>query len=54
MVVTSEESRSGWQVKRVVVGEVDGKVVYGEPLGIELHRTIVVTSEAMNREKGMS
>jgi hypothetical protein len=54
MVVTSEESRRGWQVKRVVVGEVDGKVAYGEPPGIELHRTMVVTSEVMNREKGMS
>jgi hypothetical protein len=31
-----------------------GKAVYGEPLGIELHRTVVVTSEATNREKGMS
>jgi hypothetical protein len=31
-----------------------GKVVYGESLGIELHRTVAVTSEATNREKGMS
>jgi hypothetical protein len=31
-----------------------GKVTYGEPPGIELHRTVVVTSEAMNQEKGMS
>jgi hypothetical protein len=31
-----------------------GKVAYGEPLGIELHRTMVVTSEATNREKRMS
>ena len=30
-----------------------GKVAYGEPPGIELHRTMVVTSEAMNQEKGM-
>jgi hypothetical protein len=26
-----------------------GKVAYGEPPGIELHRTMVVTSKAMNR-----
>ena len=31
-----------------------GKVACGEPPGIELHRTVVVTSEATNREKGMS
>jgi hypothetical protein len=31
-----------------------GKVAYGEPLGIGLHRTVVVTSEVTNREKGMS
>ena len=31
-----------------------GEVVYGEPPGIELHRTTVVTSEATNREKEMS
>ena len=31
-----------------------GKVAYGEPPGIKLHRTMVVTSEATNREKGMS
>jgi hypothetical protein len=31
-----------------------GKVPYGEPPVIELHRTVVVTSEATNREKGMS
>jgi hypothetical protein len=31
-----------------------GKVAYGESLGIGLHRTVIVTSEAMNREKGMS
>jgi hypothetical protein len=29
-------------------------VSYGEPLGIEFRRTVVVTSEAMNREKGMN
>jgi hypothetical protein len=29
-------------------------VVYGEPPGIELHITVVVTSEATNREKGVS
>jgi hypothetical protein len=34
--------------------DTSGKVAYGEPLGIELHRTIVVTSEVTNREKGMS
>jgi hypothetical protein len=31
-----------------------GKVLYGEPLGIELHSIVVVTSEAANREKGMN
>jgi hypothetical protein len=31
-----------------------GKVAYGEPPGIELHRTVVVTSKATNLEKGMS
>jgi hypothetical protein len=30
------------------------KVAYGEPPGIELHRTVVVTREATNQEKGMS
>jgi hypothetical protein len=53
---------SGWQVKgvegarAVTASEYDmsGKVAYGEPPGIKLHRTMVVTSEATNREKGMS
>jgi hypothetical protein len=53
---------SGWQVNRVEgVGAViasehstSGKVAYGEPLGIELYRTVVVTCEATNREKRMS
>jgi hypothetical protein len=31
-----------------------GKVAYGETPGVELHRTVVVTSEATNREEGMS
>jgi hypothetical protein len=31
-----------------------GKVAYGETSGVELHRTVVVTSEATNREEGMS
>jgi hypothetical protein len=31
-----------------------GKVAYGEAPGVELHRAMVVTSEATNREKGMS
>jgi hypothetical protein len=31
-----------------------GKVAYGEPPGIELHRAVVVTGKATNREKGMS
>jgi hypothetical protein len=31
-----------------------GKVVYGETPGVELHRALVVTSEATNREEGMS
>jgi hypothetical protein len=34
--------------------DTSGKVAYGEPAGIELHRTVVVTSEATNREKEMS
>jgi hypothetical protein len=53
---------SGGQVKGVEwVGAVaasehdtSGKVAYGEPLGIELHRAVVVASQATNREKGMS
>jgi hypothetical protein len=53
---------SGCQVNRVEgAGAVtasehrtSGKVSYGEPLGIKLHRKVVVTSEAANREKGMS
>jgi hypothetical protein len=51
-----------WQVNRVEgTGAVassehdtSGKVAYGEPPRIELHRTMFVTSEATNREKGMS
>jgi hypothetical protein len=31
-----------------------GEVVYGESPGIKLHRTLFVTSEAMNQEKRMS
>ena len=31
-----------------------GKVAYGETPGVELHRAVVVTSEATNREEGMS
>ena len=31
-----------------------GKVAYGETLGVKLHRAVVVTSEATNREEGMS
>jgi hypothetical protein len=34
--------------------DTSGKVVYGEPLGIKPYRTVVVTSEATNREKMMS
>jgi hypothetical protein len=53
---------SGWQVKRVegvrvVIAskhDTSGKVAYGEPPGIKLHKTMVVTSEATNQEKGMS
>jgi hypothetical protein len=29
-------------------------VAYGDPLGVELHRTVVVTSQVANREKEMS
>jgi hypothetical protein len=53
---------SGWQVNRVeeagaaTASEhgMSGKVSYGEPLGIELHRIVVVTSKATNQEKGVS
>jgi hypothetical protein len=53
---------SGGQVKRVEgVGAVTtsehsmcGKVAYGEGPGAELHIALVVTSEATNREEGMS
>jgi hypothetical protein len=31
-----------------------GKVAYGESPRVKLHRTVVVTSEATNREEGMS
>jgi hypothetical protein len=31
-----------------------GKVAYGETPGVELYRAVVVTSEAANREEGMS
>ena len=31
-----------------------GKVAYGETPGVELHRALVVTSEATNREERMS
>jgi hypothetical protein len=31
-----------------------GKVEYGETLGVELQRALVVTSKATNREEGMS
>jgi hypothetical protein len=31
-----------------------GKVAYGETPGVELHRAVVVTSEATNRKEGMS
>jgi hypothetical protein len=53
---------SGGQVKRiegaraVTASEHNmcGKVAYGETPGVELHRALVVTSEATNREEGMS
>jgi hypothetical protein len=53
---------SGGQVKRIEgAGAVTasehsmcGKVAYGETLGVKLHRAVVVTSEATNREEGMS
>jgi hypothetical protein len=53
---------SGWQVNRVegagavTTSELNttGKVENGESLGIELYRAVVVTSEATDREKGMS
>ena len=43
-------------VGAVAASEYDtsGKVAYGEPPGSELHRTVVVTSEATSREKGMN
>lgn len=31
--------------------DTSGKVLYGEPSGIELNRTVVVSGEAMIREK---
>jgi hypothetical protein len=54
--------RSGGQIKRIEGARAAtasehntrGKVAYGEPTGIKLHRTVVVTSEATNWEKGMS
>jgi hypothetical protein len=53
---------SGGQVKRIEgAGAVTasehsmcGKVAYGETPGVKLHRAVVVTSEATNREEGMS
>jgi hypothetical protein len=53
---------SGGQVKRIEgAGAVTasehnmcGKVEHGETPGVELHRAVVVTSEATNREEGMS
>jgi hypothetical protein len=53
---------SGGQVKRiegaraVIASEhsMCGKVAYGETPGVELHRAVVVTSEATNRKEGMS
>jgi hypothetical protein len=53
---------SGGQVKRIErAGAVTasehsmcGKMAYGETPGVELHRALVVTSEATNREEGMS
>jgi hypothetical protein len=53
---------SGGQVKRiegaraVTASEHNmcGKVEYGETPGVELHREVVVASEATNREEGMS
>jgi hypothetical protein len=43
-------------VRAVTSSEHDtsGKVACDETPGIELHRTVVVASEATNREKGMS
>jgi hypothetical protein len=42
--------------RAVIASEHDtsGKVSYGKPSGIELHRIVVVTGEATNQEKGMS
>jgi hypothetical protein len=41
-----EESIGGWSCHNE--HDTSGKVSYGEPLRIELHRTVVVTSEAAN------
>jgi hypothetical protein len=57
-----DDGGSGWKVNRVEGAgtattsehNTSGKVSYGEPLGIELYKTVVVTSEATNQEKGMS
>jgi hypothetical protein len=52
---------SGGQVKRIegaravtASEHMCGKVAYGATPGVELHRAMVVTSEATNREEGMS
>jgi hypothetical protein len=45
--MASEESRGGGAVTTSDHGT-SGKVTYGEPLGIELHRTMVVASESTN------
>jgi hypothetical protein len=47
----SEKSRGDWSYHSEE-HDTHGKVAYGEPLGIKLHRIVVVTSEATNREKG--
>ena len=43
-------------VRAVIASEhsTRGEVVYAEPPGIELHRTVVVSSEATNQKKGLN
>jgi hypothetical protein len=52
--MASEWSGGGGEAATVSELDTSGKVSYGEPAGIELYRTVVVNSEATNREKRMS
>jgi hypothetical protein len=50
----SEENRGGTGAVTASEHNMCGKVAYGETPGVELHRALVVTSEATNRVEGMS